>query len=64
MVVGINGYYFAPRADQFEENAQIFYRLQTRSVVTRLRAQGVSVLEWDPTRHDFATALMRQLRTR
>ena len=64
MVVGINGYYFAPRADQFEENAQIFYRLQTRSVVTRLRAQGVSVLEWDPTRYDFATALMRQLRTR
>jgi uncharacterized protein (DUF58 family) len=64
MVVGINGYYFAPRNDQFEENAQIFYRLQTRSVVTRLRAQGVSVLEWDPTRYDFATALMRQLRTR
>jgi uncharacterized protein (DUF58 family) len=64
MVVGINGYYFAPRDDQFEENAQVFYRLQTRSAVNRLRAQGVSVLEWDPTRYDFATALMRQLRTR
>jgi uncharacterized protein (DUF58 family) len=64
MVVGINGYYFAPRGDQFEVNAQTFYRLQTRSAVNSLRAQGVSVLEWDPTRYDFATALMRQLRTR
>ena len=63
MVVGINGYYFAPRSDQFEENAQVFYRLQTRSAVNRLRAQGVSVMEWDPTKFDFATALMRQLRT-
>ena len=64
MVVGINGYYFAPRTDQFEENPQVFYRLQTRSVVSRLRAQGVSVMEWDPTKHDFATAPMLQLRTR
>ena len=64
MVVGINGYYFAPRSDQLEENAQVFYRLQTRSAVGRLRSQGVSVLEWDPTRYDFATALMRRLRTR
>ena len=64
MVVGVNGYYFAPREDQLEENVQTFYRLQTRSAVTRLRASGVSVLEWDPTRYDFATALMRHLRTR
>lgn len=64
MVVGVNGYYFAPREGQLEENAQTFYRLQTRSTVTRLRGSGVSVLEWDPTRSDFATALMRQLRTR
>ena len=64
MVVGVNGYYFAPREGELEENAQTFYRLQTRSAVTRLRGSGVSVLEWDPTRYDFATALMRQLRTR
>lgn len=63
MVVGINGYYFAPRGDQFEENAQVFYQLQTKSAVNRLRSQGVSVMEWDPTRYDFATALMRQLKT-
>ena len=64
MVVGINGYYFAPRNDPLQENAQTFYRLQSRSAVTRLRRLGASVLEWDPTKHDFATALMRQLRTR
>ncbi|MBI2855475.1 MAG: DUF58 domain-containing protein [Chloroflexi bacterium] len=64
MVVGINGYYFAPRRDDYEENAQTFYRLQTRAAVSRLRGLGVSVLEWDPTRYDFSTALMRHLRTR
>lgn len=64
MVVGVNGYYFAPRGGELDENAQTFYRLQTRSAVARIRALGVSVLEWDPTRFDFATVLMRQLRTR
>lgn len=64
MVIGVDGYEIIPRNGEYEDNAVRLLHLETRPSVRKLRALGSSVLEWNPRRESFGTALLRQVKTR
>jgi len=64
MVISVAGYDIATPRGPYDETAIDLRRLETRPTVRRLRALGASVLEWNPRRTDFGTALLRQVKTR
>jgi len=64
MVISVTGYKIIPGMSEYEENAANLLQLETRPMVRTLRALGSSVLEWDPRRESFATALLRQVKVR
>lgn len=64
MVISVAGYDVIAPHGPYDETAVNLRRLETRPTVRRLRALGSSVLEWNPRRTDFGTALLRQVKTR
>ena len=64
MVISIPGYEVLPKSTRYERYAALLSRLETRPLVHALQRLGAAVLEWNPRRESFATALLRQTRTR
>ena len=64
MVISIAGYNIIPVSGTYDENAAELRNLEIRPIVSRLRASGASVMEWNPRKHDFGSALLRQVKTR
>jgi len=62
IVVSIAGYDAIVPENQYEENAAAFMRLETHQRTSSLRHLGASVLEWNPRKEVFATALLRHVR--
>jgi len=63
MVVSIAGYDTVAPEGPYEQSAGHLLRLGTRPAVDSLHRLGASVLEWNPRKEGFATALLRQVRT-
>jgi uncharacterized protein (DUF58 family) len=64
IVISISGYHIVTPHGPYDEAAAKLRHLETRPLVRRLRASGSSVLEWNPRKTDFGSALLRQVRTR
>ena len=64
LVINIAGYHIIPKLDQYDENTSTMLRLHNRPLVQQLRRLGTSVLEWNPGRENFSTALLRQVKTK
>jgi uncharacterized protein (DUF58 family) len=63
MVVSVPGFHVMPRHDEYDENSAFMLRLRTRPYSQQLRRMGVSLLEWNPRRENFSTALLRQVKS-
>ena len=64
MVISIAGYNVIAARGPYGVTAAELRRLETRPLVRRLRALGSSVLEWNPRKTDFGSALLRLVKTR
>lgn len=64
MVISVAGYNIIPKMEEHEDNTAVLMYLKTRPLVNSLRRLGVSVLEWNPTKENFANSLLRQVRIR
>jgi len=64
IVVSIAAYQAVARKGEYEDNAAALLHLETRPIVDSLHRLGASVLEWNPRGESFATALLRQVRSR
>lgn len=64
MVVSVAGYNIIPRADEYDNNSALILQMQTRPQTQQLRRAGASLLEWNPRRENFSTALLRQVKAR
>lgn len=64
MVVSVAGYNIIPRADEYDNNSALILQMQTRPQTQQLRRTGASLLEWNPRRENFSTALLRQVKAR
>lgn len=60
-VVAVNGYNYASAGEAEPGMGVALRQLETRPLVSTLRHNGVSVLEWDPFHERFAQTLLRQL---
>ncbi|MFC1942229.1 DUF58 domain-containing protein [Chloroflexota bacterium] len=64
MVINVAGYHVIPKLDLYDENTALMLQLQNRPLAQQLRRLGTSVLEWNPGRENFSTALLRQVKTK
>lgn len=64
MVVSVAGYNVIPRLDEYDENSALMLQLQTRPQSQQLRRLGASLLEWNPRKENFSTALLRQVKAK
>jgi uncharacterized protein (DUF58 family) len=60
LVLGINGYNLIQSENKFDDNTKRMNALANQVTVSRLRATGASVIEWDPAKEDIFAALIRQ----
>lgn len=61
VIISIGGYTMLPQRNSYERNASELIQIETRPDVKKLRALGATVIEWNPKRVNFTTALVRQL---
>lgn len=64
MVISIAGYNIIAPRGPYDETAAELRHLETRPLARRLRALGSSMLEWNPRKTDFGSALLRLVKTR
>ena len=64
IVINVPGYHLVPRHDTYDDNAALFLKLESRPLAMQVRRLGASLLEWNPKKENFSTALMRQVKTR
>ncbi len=64
MVVSVPGYNIIPRLDEQDDNSALMLQMETRPVSLRIRRMGASLLEWNPRRENFSTALLRQVKSK
>jgi len=64
VIISIGGYTMLPQHNSYERNASELIKIETRPDVRNLHALGATVIEWNPKRVNFTTALVRQLLTR
>ena len=64
MVISVAGYNIIPRLNEYDDNSALMLQLQTRPQTLQLRRLGASLLEWNPRRENFSTALLRQVKTK
>lgn len=55
-------YRLMPQREEYGQDAAEMLRRLDRPAFARVRALGAAVVEWDPRRHNFATAFMRGAR--
>jgi len=64
MIVGIAGYSAVTVESEYDRNAVNLLHLWARPVANYLRKTGISVLEWDPSKDNFANVLLRDMKAR
>jgi uncharacterized protein (DUF58 family) len=64
MVISVSGYNIIPRLNEYDDNSTLMLQLQSRPQTLQLRRLGASLLEWNPRRENFSTALLRQVKTK
>ncbi len=64
MVVSAAGYNVIPRQDEYDDNSAVMLQLQTKPKAQQIRRMGASLLEWNPRKENFSTALLRQVKAR
>jgi uncharacterized protein (DUF58 family) len=64
MIVGIAGYSAVTLESEYERNTVNLLHLWARPVANYLRKAGVSVLDWDPSKENFANALLRGMKVK
>jgi uncharacterized protein (DUF58 family) len=64
MVVSVSGYNIIPRLNEYDDNSAMMLQLQTRPQAQQIRRMGAALLEWNPRRENFSTALLRQVKSK
>ncbi|OGO00150.1 MAG: hypothetical protein A2Y90_00020 [Chloroflexi bacterium RBG_13_52_12] len=64
LVISVSGYNVIPRLNEFDDNSALMLQLQSRPQTLQLRRMGASLLEWNPRKENFSTALLRQVKTK
>lgn len=64
MVISVAGYHVIPRLNEYDNNSALMLQVQTRPLAQQIRRLGASLLEWNPRRENFSTALLRQVKTK
>ncbi len=64
MVINVAGYNIVSNNDGYENNTTVLMQLNARPRVQQLRRLGTSVLDWNPRKESFGTALLKQVKTR
>jgi uncharacterized protein (DUF58 family) len=63
MVINVAGYNLSPARGEYDANAAMLLKLNTRPRIVRLRGLGASVLDWNPRKGSFGNALLKQVKT-
>ena len=64
MVINVPGYNIIAGDEIYDDNTTVFMQLNTRPRVQQLRRLGALVLDWNPRKESFGTALLRLVKTR
>lgn len=64
MVINVPAYNILAGDGEFDANTQLLMQLNTRPRELHLRRLGTSVLDWNPKKENFGTALLRLMKTR
>jgi uncharacterized protein (DUF58 family) len=59
MVINIAGYNVMLAGNDYEANNPVIMKLNTRPRLTQLRRLGASILDWNPHKESFGTALLK-----
>ena len=62
MVINIAGYNVMPARNDYDINNPVIMKLNTRPRVLQLRRLGASVLDWNPRKESFGTALLKLMK--
>jgi uncharacterized protein (DUF58 family) len=60
LVLGVNGYNLIPSKSKYDDNTKKMNALANQVTISRLRATGASVIEWDPSKEDIFAALIKR----
>jgi uncharacterized protein (DUF58 family) len=62
MVVNVAGYNVMPARNEYETHNPVIMKLSTRPRIMQLRRLGASVLDWNPRKESFGTALLKLMK--
>jgi len=62
MVINVAGYNVMPARNDYEINNPVIMKLNTRPRIMQLRKLGASVLDWNPRKESFGTALLKLMK--
>jgi uncharacterized protein (DUF58 family) len=62
MVINIPGYNIMPVRNEYDINNPVVMKLTTRPRIQQIRRLGASVLDWNPRKEGFGTALLKLLK--
>jgi hypothetical protein len=64
MVVNIPGYNIVSTNDGYDTSTSVLMQLGVRPRVQQLRRLGTSVMDWNPKKESFGTALLKMVKIR
>ena len=64
MVINVARYNVIPKHDKYDENTSVLMQINSRPRISQLRQLNASVLDWNPRKENFSTALLKQVKTR
>ncbi len=62
MIINVAGYNVMPARNDYEANNPVIMSLNTRPSILQLRRLGASVLDWNPRKESFGTALLKLMK--
>ncbi len=63
MIINVPSYNILTGGDEYNANTSVLMQLNTRPRVQQLRRLGASVLDWNPKKESFGTALLKLMKT-
>jgi len=64
IIINVAGYNVVPTRNNYETNIPVIMNLNTRPRITQLRRLGASVLDWNPRKVSFGTALLSLMKVK